>query len=315
MGTVLPLITIVCPVYNEEESIPIFYQRLQAAIVPLKEQYRFELLFTNNRSSDRTLDVIHELRESDSTVQVLTLSRNFGYQGSVLCGMTYAQGDGIVTIDVDCEDPPELIPEFIRHWEQGYDIVYGIRGNRPESRLIVGLRRLFYRLLRFTADADIIVDMAEFSLISSYVRDAIINNKSTFPFLRTEIGYVGFEKFGIPYDRQKRVRGTSNYNLWRMALFAVGGILSSSTFPMRGAVYLLPIIAIINVLGFIADVLISAPILFKGLVIGDLLYAILLLTTHGIYLARIYKNGVARPVFLVDWRKSSVNSNILKFWK
>jgi polyisoprenyl-phosphate glycosyltransferase len=307
MDQTLPLLTIICPVFNEQDSIPVFYQRLQSALEPLRERYRFELLFTNNRSQDNTLSIIQNLRTLDNSIQVLTLSRNFGYQASVLCGMSYAQGDAMMTIDVDCEDPPEMIPTFIEHWERGYDIVYGIRGNRPESHLIVSMRRLFYRLLRFTADTDIIVDMAEFALIGSHVRDEIINNKSTFPFLRTEIGYVGFEKFGIPYDRQARVQGKSKYNLWRMALFAVGGILSSSTFPMRGSIYLLPFVIVANLLVLIYDMLSNTPLLFKSIIITNFIYVIVLLTLHGLYLARIYKNGVSRPVFIIDWKRSAYN--------
>ncbi len=104
------LVTVICPVYNEEESIPIFYERFNHAVAPLRSNYRFELLFTNNRSSDGTLEVIHELRANDPAVQVLTFSRNFGYQASVTAGLRHAEGDAVIVIDVDCEDPPELIP-------------------------------------------------------------------------------------------------------------------------------------------------------------------------------------------------------------
>ena len=126
------LISIICPVFNEENSIPIFYKRLLAAIKPLRETYDFELVFTNNRSTDRSLEIIKNICKNDTMVNVLTLSRNFGYQRSMLAGLNHADGDVFMFIDVDCEDPPEMITDFIEQWEQGYDIVYGLRDKREE---------------------------------------------------------------------------------------------------------------------------------------------------------------------------------------
>src|SRR4051812_31831903 len=124
------LISIVCPVFNEEAAVPLFYRRLREALGPLRHAYDFELIFTNNRSTDRTLEVVSGLRQADPTVQVLTFSRNFGYQASVLAGLRHAAGDAMVVIDVDCEDPPEMIPKFVAEWEKGFDVVYGLRGKR-----------------------------------------------------------------------------------------------------------------------------------------------------------------------------------------
>jgi dolichol-phosphate mannosyltransferase len=214
----------------------------------------------------------------------------------------------MITIDVDCEDPPELIPVFLKKWEEGFDIVYGIRTNRPESKLLIYTRNLFYRILRFTADTEIILNMAEFGLIANYVRDGIINNTNTFPFLRTEIAYSGYRSFGVRYDREKRIAGETHYNFWRMAIFATGGILSSSTFPFRLAVFVFPLVFIFNLLMIIADIYFGG-LYFKLLTIFDFVYVILLLTTHGIYLARIYKNGLGRPLYIVDWRLSSAELN------
>lgn len=305
-----PVVSIICPVYNEEPAILPFYERLTSAVSPLSERYDFELIFTNNRSSDGTLDMIRMLREKDLSVQVLTLSRNFGYQASVLAGITHAAGDAIVVIDVDCEDPPEMIPQFIAKWEEGYDIVYGLRANRPEPRPLVFMRKLFYRLLRMMADTDIVLDMAEFALVSSRVRDVMHDNKNSFPFLRAEVGYSGFSRYGISYDRQQRTTGKSYYNLWGMFLFAAAGILSISTFPMRIAVYALPLVALANLLLLALDLAGLSSSAFKILVALDLLYCITLLTTHGLYLARIYKNNIARPVFIVDWKLSLINHPI-----
>lgn len=300
-------VSIICAVHNEEETVQMFYDRLSGVIKDL--DYNFEIIFTNNRSTDRTLSIIQGLIKEDPNVKVLTFSRNFGYQCSVQAGMTHAKGDCIVTIDVDCEDPPELIPVFLKKWEEGFDIVYGIRTNRPESKLLIGMRNLFYKILRFTADTEIILNMAEFGLIANYVRDGIINNTNTFPFLRTEIAYSGYRRFGVEYDREKRIAGETHYNFWRMAIFAIGGILSSSTFPFRLAVFMFPVFVVFNLAMLLADFVLGGGY-FKFLAIFDFFYVSLLLTTHGIYLARIYKNGLGRPLYIIDWRLSSKELNL-----
>ena len=307
-----PLVSIICPVYNEERAVPLFYDRLNAAWASLSAKYDFELIFTNNRSVDGTLASIQALREKDLKVQVITLSRNFGYQASVLAGISYSTGEATVVIDVDCEDPPEMLPLFIAKWEKGYDIVYGLRANRPEPRALILMRKLFYRLLRLMADTDIVLDMAEFALVSARVRNVMCNNKNTFPFLRAEIGYSGFLRYGITYDRQQRTVGKSYYNLWGMIQFAIAGILSVSTFPIRIAVYAWPFIVMVNALLLALDLSGMSSSAFKMLVALDLLYAITLLTTQGLFLARLYKNIIGRPVFIVDWALSFTNRSKLR---
>jgi glycosyltransferase involved in cell wall biosynthesis len=296
-------VSIVCAVHNEELAIPLFYDRLSKVINALN--YNFEIIFTNNRSTDSTLDVIQKIIEKDPRVRVLTLSRNFGYQCSLQAGMTYASGDCLIAIDVDCEDPPELIPEFLSRWEDGHDIVYGIRRNRPESKYLTSMRNLFYRILKFTADSNIILNMAEFGLIAQYVRNDILNNSNTFPFLRTEIAYVGYNAFGVEYDRQQRIAGKTHYNFLRMFVFAVAGILTSSTFPFRLAAMIFPVGLLLNIVLFVCDIIYGNGYFFKMLLVMDILYITLLITLNGIYIARIYKNGLNRPLFVVDWKLST----------
>ena len=296
------LVSIICPLHNEEETIPLFFERVTKVIENLP--YDFELIFMNNRSADNSLKIIQEIMKKEPSVKMLTLSRNFGYQASVQAGLSHARGDCIITIDVDCEDPPEMIPKFLEKWEEGYDIVYGIRTKRPEPRLLVALRNFFYKILKFTADTEIILNMAEFGLISNFVRDCIVNDKNTFPFLRSEIAYAGFKRIGIKYDRLERLAGKTHYNFWRMAIFGIGGILSSSTFPFRLAVYLLPLLIITNIAMLIAAITTDGP-WFQILMVFDFLYFNMLLAFHGIYLARIYKNGLGRPLSIIDWKLSS----------
>jgi dolichol-phosphate mannosyltransferase len=241
-------------------------------------------------------------------VQVLTLSRNFGYQASLQAGMSYARGQAVIAIDVDCEDPPELIEEFVRKWEEGYDVVYGVRYDREEWWPLKKTRNLFYRILRATADMDVVLYMAEFALIGSAVRDAIINNSNTYPFLRSEIGYAGFARFGVKYKRQPRIAGRTHYGLGRMLTFGIGGILTSSTVLMRLAAYSWPVVALASLICLGIDFAKQSSLGFRLAVVGLLLYISFFLMSYGLYLARIYKNGMGRPVFLVDFKESCLNS-------
>ena len=301
-------ITIVCPVYNEEQCVPPFYERLMGVLEPLRGQYEFDLLFTNNRSTDTTAEKVLELRQRDPSVQLLTLSRNFGYQNSVLAGIRQAAGDALIVIDVDCEDPPEMIPQFIAVWNEGYDVVYGKRERREEFFGITWMRKLFYRLNRALADSDIILDMAEFALITSEVRDAVASSGSTNLFIRAEVAHYGFRRKGIAYDRQRRILGKTHYNLYRMTEFAVAGMLSSTTAPLRVGFYLLPVVVVSNAVLLLLDILGVWSWGFKLLVSLDFIYVSTALAFISLYTARNYRNVIARPTAVVDWRLSAVNA-------
>ena len=303
------VISIICPIHNEEETIPIFYDRFFKMIEPLSSKYDFELIFTNNRSEDDSLKIIEEYCKINTQVKVITLSRNFGYEASVMCGLTYATGDAIGIIDVDCEDPPEMIPKFINEWENGYDIIYGIREKRVESKIIQLMRKLFYRLNKLVADSDVILDMAEFSFFSSSVRDSIIDNKSTYPFIRSDIAYVGFNRKGIPYNREKRAKGKTHYNFLGMVQFAIGGVLSGSTFLLRLSYYLgIPLICF-NICMLYFILLKSNYDKINFFIFLNIFYLVSFIPILSVYIARIYKDGVQRPLFVVDWKKSTIQKN------
>jgi dolichol-phosphate mannosyltransferase len=298
------LISIICPVYNEQENIPMFYERVCQVMGLLSATYDFEIIFTNNRSTDDTYNMVCALHKQDSRVNLLTFSRNFGYQASVLAGLTHATGDASVVIDVDCEDPPELISQFTEKWEEGFDVVYGIRRKRQENQGVQWMRRVYYWLLQKMGDYEVIRDMAEFALITKEVRRHILHNKSTFPFLRTEIGYVGYKRIGIDYIRQSRQHGKTHYNFLGMTLFAIGGILSSSTFLLRFSALIGMLLIPANLILFILDLIGAAVKAFEVLVVMDLMYLCFFLAILSIYNARIYKDVVNRPVFIVDWKYS-----------
>jgi polyisoprenyl-phosphate glycosyltransferase len=305
-----PLVSIICPVFNEEDCIPLFFSRLEEVVRPLGDRYRFELIFTNNGSTDRSVARILEIREKHPWVQLITLSRNFGYHASLMSGLVNAMGDVLVIIDVDCEDPPELIPVFLKGWEEGNDLVYGERTNRPEAWWLKATRKLFYRLTRSIADSDFILDMAEFSLFTRRVRDVLCSNRSTFPFLRNELAYAGFARKAIPFTRLQRVHGRTHYRLLRMARFAITGILSSSTFPLRAAAYFgIPIGAID--LGIATSRLVSPyPTDLAPFFLLNLSFIVVALGFASIYIARIYKDEVGRPRFIVDQSRTFLNGRI-----
>lgn len=296
-----PLVSVVCPVHNEEQAVPVFYRRVRDALAPVRDRYRFELMFVNNRSEDRTLELLLKLRESDPSVQVLTLSRNFGYQASVSAGLRHAAGAAVAIIDADCEDPPELIPRFLERWEAGCDVVYGLRERRSEFWGLHLLRKAYYRLTRLIADSDLVLDMAEFSLMSARVRDAVLDNANSFPYLRGEIAYAGFRREGLPYRREPRAAGRTHYNFLGILRFAVAGFLSASTFPLRLPLYLLPAAAAVNLAAAAAALRGALPdAWFKALLLADALYLAAFQSMACLYAARTYKNGLRRPLYVVD---------------
>jgi dolichol-phosphate mannosyltransferase len=299
-----PLITILCPVYNEDRVVPLFFARIQPVIEKLAEHYAVHLLFLNNASNDRTSQQIEKIRDVWPATYLITMSRNVGIHASQECGLRNAVGDLFVFIDVDCEDPPEMILEFVEKYEQGYDIVYGERVDRAEPKVIKRARKIFYRLLRAVADEDILLDMAEFSLFTKEVRDAILEENTSFPFLRAAIARVGFRRAAIPFKRQKRIAGSTHYNLIQMSMFAVGGILSASTLFLRLPIYLLPfwIVSLVGLgMGYISThspwLALAAFVLSAAYIGGTAAFTAL-------YLARTYRNGLQRPNAFIDHSRS-----------
>jgi dolichol-phosphate mannosyltransferase len=295
-------LAIIVPVHNELGNVAPFYERTRAVLESL-DTAPWQIVFVNNGSDDGTLERICEVRARDDRVKVITLSRDFGYQAVVLAGLSMVTADRYAMIDVDCEDPPELLRDFHAALEGGADVAYGIRSNRVEPATVTFFRRLFYYINKEIADSDIVLWMAEFAMVSRQVRDAIIAPHTTYVFLRAEIGYVGFVRVGIPYVRGVRTSGKSHYNFFNMTRFAVAGFLASSTFPLRLILYiavviglLFPLIAALAGLGAVGIASLASVATFY--------FALVALSTIALYLARTYKNGVARPVFVVDKNKT-----------
>ncbi len=304
----MQLISLICPVYNEEAAIPIFLKRLRESIEPLRDRYDFELIFTNDGSTDRTIELIKAECTRDKMVQLVTFSRNFGYQSSVLAGLQHAAGAALIVIAVDCEDPPELIPRFVEGWEQGNDIIYGRRGPRPEPWLIQLGRKAFYRLIHRIADSDFVPYMGEFSLFTRRVSDVILSNRSTFMLIRSEIAFAGFSRLAVSYEPQLRAGGKSHYNIWGMFKFAIGNILTSSTFPLRLAAYIGVPLFLLNWLVLIVGVVAGEPPLPVWLIALDLNFLVLVAVFVAVYVARIYKDGMNKPKFIIDWDNTRLHA-------
>lgn len=291
-------LAVIVPAYNDVESIGPFYERARTVLEALPD-VSWQLVFMNNRSDDGSLERLRDLRAGDDRVKIISLSRNFGYQAVLLAGLSLITADRYAMIDVDCEDPPELLSDFKTAVDGGADIAYGIRSNRVEPRRVTFFRRLFYYLNRSIADSEIVVWMSEFAMITRPVRDAILVPHTTYVFLRAELGYVGFMRVGIPYVRGTRAHGKSHYNVLRMTHFAVSGFLASSTFPLRFILYLaFAIGALFPLIVLIARLDPDAMASLAS--VATFYFALIALSTIALYLARTYKNGVARPVFIVD---------------
>jgi glycosyltransferase involved in cell wall biosynthesis len=293
------LLTIICPVYNEEQAVPLFFDRVKPIIDELSLRYNVDLLFLNNASTDNTYSIIENLRKEHHFIYIITLSANSGYQRSIECGLRYAKGNVIVFIDVDCEDPPEMILEFVKYYEHGYEVVYGERVDREELNVIKLLRKFFYHIVKWVADEDVILYMAEFCLITSEVRDAVLNDQNSFPFIRSSIARVGYTRIGIPYKRHQRIAGVTHYNLVNMIVFAVAGILSSSTLPLRMPLYFFPFWLVLTGIFGALQIMTSNPWFLLINVLLACAYLGGTIAFIALYVARTYKNGLGRPNYVI----------------
>ena len=233
----LPLISIIIPAFNEEDNVLRCHARLSDALAGLAGRYRFEILFTDNHSTDRTFEQLTELSARDPRVRALRYSRNFGYQRSILTGYLQSRGAAAIQLDCDLQDPPELIGELLAHWERGFKVVYGIRRSRPESPVIHGVRKLFYRLIRMLSEVDLPLDAGDFRLVDRCVIEELGRHADVQPYLRGAIAEAGYAQVGIPYDRAERAAGESKFSLPSLIQLAVDGITNHSVVPLRIASY------------------------------------------------------------------------------
>jgi len=292
-------LSVIVPVHNESLNVAPFYERTRTVLDSLNGLTDWEILFVNDASDDGSLAEILKLRAKDRRVRVITLSRRFGYHAVLLAGLSTVESDLYAMIDVDCEDPPELLLQFHEAIQGGVQVAYGIRSNREEPTLITFGRKLYYLVNRYVADGEFVIWMAEFAMITRQVRDAILMPRTTYPFLRAEIAYVGFRRKGIPYFRAKRKHGESHYNIWKMTKFAIAAILSSSTFLLRLVLYLAGLVGVLfPVCVFLFGLTIDQVVATATVV--TLYFLLISIPMISLYLARTYKNVVRRPPFVID---------------
>jgi dolichol-phosphate mannosyltransferase len=292
-------LAVVVPCHDEQDNVEPFYQEAKAALEPLNVDW--SLLFVDDASGDGTYERLLALREKDPRVKVAALSRNFGYHAALVAGLSSVEADLYAIVDVDGEDPPELLAKFHAAIEGGARTVYGIRDRRPEPAWLIFLRWLFYAINERIADGPTRLWMAEFSMFTRDVRDFILKSRTTFPFLRSELAYAGLRIEGVPYARRPRRHGRSHYGILSMTKFALAGFLASSTFPLRLVAYLAAAFALKFLwlrrgLSLVESGAVAAMLGFA--------YLLLALPLLALYLARTYKNVTGRPVFLLDRERS-----------
>ncbi len=227
--------SIVIPIFNEHETIPQLHNRLGAVIDKFDAQG--EIIFVDDGSTDNSFEVLLAIHQADPRSKIVRLSRNFGHQAAISAGIDCAVGDAVILMDGDLQDPPEILPEFIAMWRQGYDVVYGIRKKRKENFFKRAAYAAFYRILSRLSYLDIPLDSGDFCLINRRVVNAIRQLPERNRFVRGIRTWVGFRQVGIEYERDRRFAGTTKYTFNRLLKLAYDGIFSFSTVPLRLAVY------------------------------------------------------------------------------
>ncbi len=300
-------LSVVIPVFNEEEVLPETYRRLRAVMHGI--QISYELLFVNDGSKDRSAHLLEELARRDPHVKVLHFSRNFGHQAAITAGMDYAQGEAVVVIDADLQDPPELIPEMLAKWQEGYEVVYGKRMKREGETLFKRFTAtLFYRLLRGVTTIDIPLDTGDFRLLDRKVVEVMRLLREKNRFIRGLVSWVGFRQTAIEYVRERRFAGETKYPLRKMLRLAWDGITAFSDKPLKVAAYLGFLLSLCSFVYLLFVVI--AKILGKSTVPGwasivviNLFFngvILIMLGVMGEYIGRIYDEAKNRPLYIVE---------------
>jgi len=231
-------ITIIIPAYNEEESLPFLYERLDKLMENMKN-YDFEILFVNDGSKDKTISIIKELREKDKRISYVDFSRNFGKEIAMIAGLDYATGDCVIFMDADLQDPPELIPELVKYWEEGYDDVYAKRRSRKgETWLKKFTSKMYYKVLQKTTRIEIQKDTGDFRLLDRRCVNALRKIRESERNTKSMFSWIGYKKKEVLYDRDPRVAGTTKWNYIKLIDLAIDGITSFTTSPLRLSTYI-----------------------------------------------------------------------------
>ncbi len=301
-------ISIIVPAYNEEESLPILYKRLYDLMESMKE-YNFEILFVNDGSKDNTLEIIKQLREKDNRICYVDFSRNFGKEIAMIAGLDYVTGDCVIFIDADLQDPPELIPELVKYWNEGYDDVYAKRKSRKgETWLKKFTSKMYYKTLQHVTQVEIQKDTGDFRLLDRRCINALKKIRESQRNTKSMFSWIGYKKKEVLYDREPRVAGKTKWNYIKLIDLAIDGITSFTTSPLRLSTFIaIPtfILLFIYFIYVIAKcfVIHEAIQAFQAIILLILFFSgiqILLFGILGEYLGRIFNETKHRPLYLVN---------------
>ena len=299
-------LSIIVPMYNEEKAAPIFFEHIIPILKEITED--FEIICVNDGSSDQTAHILSGLYTNNNRIKLINLSRNFGKEYALTAGINFSVGDAVIPIDVDLQDPPKVIPDLVSKWKEGYDVVIAIRSDRQHDSVMKRVTSsLFYKVIGFLSDIDIPANAGDFRLMDRCVVDALKTLPERTRFMKGIFAWLGFDQATIYYERQVRSAGESKWKYWQLWNFALEGILSFTTFPLRIWTYL----------GFsisVGAVIYASFIIIKTIVYGidipgyaSLLVVMLLgigfnmiaLGVFGEYLGRIFIEVKQRPLYLI----------------
>ena len=299
------LLSVVVPIFNEVDTVPELHRRLSAAVAPLGEH---EIVYVDDGSTDGSWQALKEVAAHDSHARLVRLSRNFGHQIALSAGLDTARGAAVVSMDGDLQDPPELIPELVARWRDGFDVVYAVRSRRAgETRFKLATASLFYKTINRMSSVEIPEQAGDFRLLSRQALDALLSMPERARFLRGMTSWVGFRQVGVPYERDARHAGTTKYPLKRMLGFANDAVTSFSTAPIRlvvglGFVSVLICLAALVwtlYLRFFTDETVQgwASVIVVVLFLGGI--QLISLGIIGQYVGRIFEEVKARPLYVV----------------
>ncbi len=316
------LVTIMVPAYNEKDVLHMLYERLQK-IMDENNAYDFEILFINDGSKDNTLDIIKELRSKDKRVCFVNLSRNYGKETAMMAGFDYCKGDCVIILDADLQDPPELIPEMLKYWNEGYDDVYAKRRSRKgETFLKKFTSKMYYKTLQHMTNIEIQKDTGDFRLLDRRCVEALKSMRESQRYTKGLFSWIGYKKKEILFDRDPRAAGTTKWNYRKLIGLSIDGITSFTTAPLRssaifglfisfiGFIYMLVIILKTLILG--VDVPGYSSLMVVILFLGGI--QLIFLGVIGEYLGRAFYETKDRPLYFIDCynEEKETNENLNK---
>jgi len=302
------LISVVVPVCNEEANLPELRARLSAALAG----HEFECILVDDGSTDATAALIRDFAREDPRFKLVSLSRNFGHQAAIFAGLTFARGACVAVMDGDLQDPPELIPEMLRAWSKGAEVVYGVRAARKDGWFTRTAAAIFYRLLKRLTSIRMPLDAADFAVLDRRVVDLLVAIGERHPYLRGLRAWAGFRQVAVPYVRERRRKGSAKYTVWKLADLAVSGLVAFSVVPLRFVVLAGAAITALSVAGGLVLLgyrLAGGRLLgweVPGLAIALAAVAFLfgvqlvVLGLLGEYVGRVLEQVQPRPIFVVD---------------